>query len=347
MSEQELDNVIDVQEAEQLDEFKADHSDAGAGKGAEVPEPTATKAAKRSADKDQGEKTPPKLPGTRLGMVNAMMNVMSGMNKTQLSAAMKKMTETSNMNSIKVKGDAKSVTMEDMEDIFGGKELSEEFKEKTATLFEAAVGARVEEEKIRLQEELDAQYEADLAEAKSELDAKADDYLSYVAEQWMKENEVAIESGIRTQIAESFIEGLKGLFVEHNIDIPEDKVDVIDEMNTKTEDLEAKLEEQMATNMELSKELSEMKRNQVLADISEDLTLAQKEKLTALASGISYDDLEEFESKLGVVKENYFPSVKSEEVSYDEEIETDDENTVKHDPTVARYMDAISRTSKK
>jgi len=194
---------------------------------------------------------------------------------------------------------------------------------------------------------MEEQYEKDIAEAKTELDAKADQYLSYVAEEWMKENQVAIESGIRTEIAESFIDGLKTLFNEHYIDIPDAKVDVVDDLNKKTEDLEAKLEEQMVSNMEMSKELSEMKKIQAIAEMSDSLTLAQKEKLTALASGISYDDLDEFTTKLGVVKENYFPSQKQEEVSYDEEIATDDENTVTQDPTVSRYMDAISRTIKK
>jgi len=340
MSEQELN-----QEAEQLDEFKADHVDVD-GKGAEVAEPTgAPKAAKRSADKDQGEKTPPKMPGTRLGMINAMMNQMAGMKKQDLQSMMDKMNKT-NISSMKTE-DVSVVNADDMKEIFGDEELSEEFKEKTATLFEAAVGAKVEQEKVRIQEEMEEQYEKDIAEAKTELDAKADQYLSYVAEEWMKENQVAIESGIRTEIAESFIDGLKTLFNEHYIDIPDAKVDVVDDLNKKTEDLEAKLEEQMVSNMEMSKELSEMKKIQAIAEMSDSLTLAQKEKLTALASGISYDDLDEFTTKLGVVKENYFPSQKQEEVSYDEEIATDDENTVTQDPTVSRYMDAISRTIKK
>jgi hypothetical protein len=145
------------------------------------------------------------------------------------------------------------------------------------------------------------------------------------------------------------MEGLKTLFAEHYIDVPDEKLDVVDDLNKKTEDLEAKLEEEMVKSMELSKELEESKKNQIFTEMSEDLTVAQREKFTALSSGISYDSLEEFKEKLGVVYENYFAEKKtiSEDNSYDEEIETDNDEPKTVDPTVARYLDAISRTTKK
>jgi hypothetical protein len=344
MSDQELNNIAD--EDVQLDEFKADHTDVG-GKGAEVSEPVTKGSAKRPADKDQGDKKPAKLPGTRLGMINAMMNVMSGMKKEGLQSMYDQMVDNSakNMSSIKSKA-----MKEDIDELFEGQEgLSEDFMDKASTLFEAAVGARLEEERVRLEEEYAAKYEVDISEAKEEMNAKADEYLSYVAEEWMKENEVAVESGFRTEIAESFMEGLKTLFAEHYIDVPDEKLDVVDDLNKKTEDLEAKLEEEMVKSMELSKELEESKKNQIFTEMSEDLTVAQREKFTALSSGISYDSLEEFKEKLGVVYENYFAEKKtiSEDNSYDEEIETDNDEPKTVDPTVARYLDAISRTTKK
>ncbi|MEK9912550.1 MAG: hypothetical protein VW580_01390 [Flavobacteriaceae bacterium] len=344
MSDQELNNI--AEEDVQLDEFKADHTDVQ-GKGAEVPEPVSKGSAKRAADKDQGDKKPAKLPGTRLGMINAMMNTMAGMNKSSLQSMYDKMVDNSAKNMASIKSKAMK---EDIDELFDGQEgLSEDFIDKASTLFEAAVGARLEEERVRLEEEYAAKYEVDISEAKEEMNAKADEYLSYVAEEWMKENEVAIESGFRTEIAESFMEGLKTLFAEHYIDVPDEKLDVVDDLNKKSEDLEAKLEEEMVKSMELSKELEESKKNQIFAAMSEDLTVAQREKFTALSSGISYDSLEEFEEKLGVVYENYFAEKKTvtEDNSYDEEIETDNDEPTTVDPTVARYLDAISRTTKK
>lgn len=344
MSDQELNNI--AEEDVQLDEFKADHTDVG-GKGAEVAEPVSKGSAKRSADKDQGDKAPQKIPGTRLGMINAMMNTMAGMNKGSLQSMYDKMVDNSAKNMASIKSKAMK---EDIDELFDGQEgLSEDFMDRASTLFEAAVGARLEEERVRIEEEYAAKAEVDMQEARNELNAKADEYLSYVAEEWLKENEVAVESGFRTEIAESFMEGLKNLFTEHYINIPEEKIDVVDDLNKKTEDLEAKLEEEMVKSMELSKELEESKRNQIFTTMSEDLTVAQREKFTALSSGISYDSLDEFKEKLGVVYENYFTEKKvvSESNSYDEEIETDNDEPTTVDPTVARYLDAISRTTKK
>jgi hypothetical protein len=344
MSDQELNNI--AEEDVQLDEFKADHTDVG-GKGAEVAEPVSKGSAKRSADKDQGDKAPQKIPGTRLGMINAMMNTMAGMNKGSLQSMYDKMVDNSAKNMASIKSKAMK---EDIDELFDGQEgLSEDFMDRASTLFEAAVGARLEEERVRIEEEYAAKAEVDMQEARNELNAKADEYLSYVAEEWLKENEVAVESGFRTEIAESFMEGLKNLFTEHYINIPEEKIDVVDDLNKKTEDLEAKLEEEMVKSMELSKELEESKRNQIFTTMSEDLTVAQREKFTALSSGISYDSLDEFKEKLGVVYENYFTEKKvvSENNSYDEEIETDNDEPTTVDPTVARYLDAISRTTKK
>lgn len=341
MSDKELENIVDdeaLQDEEQLDEFKA------TGEPSEVPDPVAMPSNKRKADKDQGDKAMPKLPGTRLGMINAMMNVMSGMKREQLTAMYDGMVGK-NQASIKAKGDAKSVKMEDVEEMFAGEQLTEEFKDRAVTIFEAAVAAKIAEQTVRLEEEFEARFEEEINEAKTALNERADEYLSYVAEEWLKENKVAVESGIRTEVAESFMEGLKNLFVEHYFDIPEDRVDIVQDLSDKVSELEEKHETSIAENMDLKKELDKFRKEAILAQVAEELTATEKEKLATLASGISYENLDEFATKLDVVKENYFRK-SQETVQYDEEIEVEEQKPGV-DPQVASYLDAISRTVKK
>ena len=370
MSEQELERVDDsddvVQETDQLDEFKSDHSGGGPVKGAEVPEPV-SKNTKRKADKTAGDKSNPKnagsttdtpgkvskpetmeskIPGTRLGLVNSLMNVMAGMKKADLEdlhdAINSTIAEQTEEESSKI-----VVVPDDIKEIFGDEELSEAFMDRATTVFEAAVGAKLAEESIRLQEEFDALYEEKVEQAKKDLDEKADEYLSYTAKEWMKDNQVAIDSGFKAEIAESFMNGLKQLFVEHYIDVPEEQVDVIDEFTSSIADLETKIEEQTAINMDLNSQVEKFRKKEIFDGISEGIADTDKEKLDALASGLTYDDLDEFEKKLIVVKENYFPSETStEDSAYDEEIEVDEVQKVA-DPAISQYMDAISRTIKK
>lgn len=341
MSDKQLENIVEdedlISEA-QLDEFKA------TGEPSEVPDPVAMPSNKRKADKDQGDKAMPQLPGTRLGMINAMMNVMSGMKKEQLQAMYDGLSGK-NAASIKAKGDAKSVRMEDVEEMFAGEELTEEFKDRAVTIFEAAVASKIAEQTVRLEEEFEVRFEEEINEAKTALNERADEYLSYVAEEWLKENKLAVESGLRAEMAESFMEGLKNLFVEHYFDIPEDRVDIVQDLSDKVSELEESYETSIAENMDLKKELDSFRKESILAQVSEELTATEKEKLSALASGITFENLEEFASKLGVVKENYFRKPQ-ETVQYDEEIEVE-ESKPAVDPQVASYLDAISRTVKK
>ena len=201
-------------------------------------------------------------------------------------------------------------------------DLSEEFKEKAATIFETAVKTRIKEQtKI-----IEAQYEKKLASetetVKEAMVEKVDSYLNYVVEEWMKENELAVERGIRTEIAEDFITGLKGLFKEHYIDVPEEKYDVLDDLTGQVKDLEDKLNEQIEKNVNLSKDVSESKRAELIASVSEDLADTEKEKFGSMAENVEYDSAEKFQEKLETIKESYFPKTKMDETASGDEVDS-------------------------
>jgi hypothetical protein len=239
---------------------------------------------------------------------------------------------------------------EDVEAMFDGQDLSEETKEKVSTLFEAAVAARIIAEQTRLEEEFEAKLAEEVATIGEELTSKLNTYLDYVVENWMTENEVAIESTLRNELAEEFIEGLKNLFAEHYINVPEDKVDVLEAMADKVAALETKLDESISENAELKGFILEAKANEIFEEVSSDLALTQKDKFSALAEGIEFDgDLDTYTKKLMIVKENYF---KNETTSYSSNIEEETfegevASTVGVDPVVNRYVAALSRTVKK
>jgi hypothetical protein len=238
---------------------------------------------------------------------------------------------------------------EDVEAMFDGQDLSEETKEKVSTLFEAAVAARIIAEQTRLEEEFEAKLAEEVATIGEELTSKLNTYLDYVVENWMTENEVAIESTLRNELAEEFIEGLKNLFAEHYINVPEDKVDVLEAMADKVAALETKLDESISENAELKGFILEAKANEIFEEVSSDLALTQKDKFSALAEGIEFDgDLDTYTKKLMIVKENYF---KNETTSYSSNIEEETfegevASTVGVDPVVNRYVAALSRTVK-
>jgi hypothetical protein len=236
---------------------------------------------------------------------------------------------------------------EDMDALLSGENLSEEFVQKAATIFEAAVIARAEEVIAEAETQLTEQFEAAVEEIKEDLAAKVDDYLNYMVEEWMKDNEIAIEKGLRAEIVEDFIGGLKDLFVEHYIDIPADKVHVVEELTTKVEELEASLNEQINRGIELSKELNEQKKIEAIYTACEGLTQTQVEKLKSLAEGVEFTTGEEFVTKLDTLKESYFKAeVKVAEASAMDEILVEEEKkaVVSSDPSMEIYTKAISQT---
>ena len=202
--------------------------------------------------------------------------------------------------------------------VAGQDDLSEEFKTKAATVFESAVNSKVKE----IAETMDADYnnklEQESAKAKEELTEKVDSYLSYVVEEWMKENEIALERGIKGEIAEDFISGLKKLFSEHYIDVPDEKYDVLEAQATKIEDLEKKLNEQIEKNVELNKDNADKTKNEVMAEVANDLADTQKEKFAKLAEEIEYSNAEDFKKKCETIKESYFGQKKEATESLDD-----------------------------
>jgi hypothetical protein len=236
---------------------------------------------------------------------------------------------------------------EDIQALFADDQtISEDFKVKAATIFEARVFDRV----AQIQEQMESEYAGMLAEAvetiKAELTEKVDDYLNYVVEQWMEENEIAIESGLRSEITEDFIAGLRNLFAENYINVPEDKVELVDELASKVEELEVKLNEEIEANIQYKKQLTEAIKVQLVNEVCEGLTATQVEKIKSLAESVEFSTEEEFVEKLETIRENYFPSgVKKADVAQlHEEVEDDgSEKKTAADPYVASVVQAISK----
>jgi len=195
---------------------------------------------------------------------------------------------------------------EDVNALLGGEELSEEFKEKAKTIFEAAINAKV----AGIKEELETQYQEKLAEeieaAKESLAERVDSYLEYVADEWFEENALAIENGLKTEMTESFLSGMKGLFEEHYVTIPEDKYDVLESMVEKLDDMETKLNEQIEKNISLNGRLSEATADGILDEVSEGLAVTQKEKLASLSESVEFESEAQYREKLETLKESYF-----------------------------------------
>lgn len=253
---------------------------------------------------------------------------------------------------------------DDVQALIEGEELSDDFKEKAATIFEAAVFARVNEEITNRVEKLEEQYKVELEEAvegnKKEMVERVDDFMNYVVKEWMQENELAIEKGIRSEIVEDFMVGLKNLFVEHYIDIPDEKVDLVDDLFTKVEDLEESLNQEIDKNIQTNKELREYKKLDALYTVSEGLTDVETEKMQKLAEGIEYETEELYAEKLQTIKENYFPGKEQQQtLTEDTSVQTQDDMEVINEEggdevalaetpeSIRRYADAISRTLKK
>ena len=388
MSEQDLkqdQEAIEDSQPTELDEFKASMGDPS-----EVPEPTSTKAAAPGPSKDQGDKMPPKqgssmkapMPkevSTKMGMINAMMKKMNGMNKEAVgmmyNMAMMpkdKMGETMNkmMTNMKMpvmsmkkpkmgeeteyKVTAQDIDIkDDVKALFGNEDLSEEFKEKATTIFETAVVNKINETIETYNNSMNESYQEDTQAIKDELSEKMDTYLDYVVEEWSKENELAIEQGLKAELTEDFMAGLKNLFEDHYIDIPETKVDVVEELAAKNEELQSQLNAEMEKNIEAKKAIEENDQQKIIDEVTEGLAETQKEKFQTLAEGVEFKDKESFQKKLSIIKESYFSVDNDKEVAdlvgetdepLDEEAKPEGSSL---DPKMAGYTAAISRSLKK
>ena len=228
---------------------------------------------------------------------------------------------------------------EDVNALIAGEELSEEFKAKTKTIFEAAVKAKLAEQTKKIEEAFEARFTEQVEEFKSELAERMDKFLIYVAEEWKKENEIELHKGIKLEMMESFMHGMKTLFEENYVELPEDKYDVVEELTNKLDEMEAKLNEQIEANMSLNGKISTFVRESVITEVSKGLAQTQAEKLTSLAEGVEFESEESFKSKLETIKENYFPKTK---VELKEDIATEEVAFPAEGP-MAAYVKAISR----
>lgn len=242
----------------------------------------------------------------------------------------------------------------DLSPIFGD-DLSEDFKAKATSIFEAAVIARVNSEMDKVAASLEEKYAADVAEYKDGIVEKIDSYLNYVVENWMKENELALENGLRTEIAEDFMAGLKVLFKEHYIEVPEEKYDVIGELQAKAAELESKLDEAIGQNVDLNKEVTSLKRQAVVEELSKDLADTEAAKLGKLLEGVDFENENLYREKVSVIKDNYFPkNAVTESVSQSVQAqqtlteETDvPTNFTDGSSVVSTYAKALSRSIKR
>ena len=229
---------------------------------------------------------------------------------------------------------------DDVAALLEGEELSKEFQEKTATIFEAAVKSKIEQVAEQLEEQFQAAFDEEIASHKSELTERIDSYLEFVANEWINENTLAVETGIRGELSESFMSGLKTLFEEHYVEIPEEKYDVLEAMTSKLDEMETKLNEQIESNVELTKRLSSSVSDNILDEVSEGLALSQKDKLSELSKGVEFESEEQYREKLATLKESYFnakPVVESSEVTSEESI------VEEHSPAMSQYLSALTK----
>ena len=360
------------EDSTQIDEFKASMGDPS-----EVPEPTSKTASAPGPSKDQGEKTPPKQGsskmekpkevGTKMGMINAMVKKMSRMNKSAINSmygnmmSMKK-PMNAGMKMEEVESDEESVPNQeykvtpqdidikaDVKALFGNEDLSEEFKDKAATIFETAVVTKINEHIDIYNTTVQSSYEEDVKSIKEEMASKMDSYMDYVVEQWADDNKLAVEQGLKNELVEDFMKGLKGLFEEHYIDIPEEKVDVVEELAAKNEELQSQLNAEIERNVEIKKDLDENSKDKMVDTVSEGLTETQKEKFKTLAEGIDFSNKETYQKKLETIKESYFVEETQKEVTspIGDTEEPLDEEIKQPKGSMAGYVNAISRTLKK
>ncbi len=230
---------------------------------------------------------------------------------------------------------------QDVEALLQGEEFSDEFKFKAATIFEAAVKAKVVEEVEKIQKTFEEKLQQEVAEVKESVETRVESHLDYVAEQWVKENQLAVDTGLRSELSEEFILGLKGLFEQHYVDIPEDKYDVLGEMSEKLDEMEEKLNEQIETNVSLNATLGTYIRNGAIAEISEGLAETQREKLASLAEGVEFVSEESYREKIVTIKENYFPKTQA---SSSEDLVTEAQ-VISSEGPMAAYAAALSKWS--
>ena len=291
------------------------------------------------------------LPTTKKAMIELLVKGMNKLTKEQIRTAHKNILTTvesakaskkqESARAIKVKESIKVNVEDDVEALLNGEEdISEEFKKKTTTIFEAAVREKVESEVDRLEKQYEITVAEEVNEVRDDLVEKIDSYLDYVVEEWLKDNEVAIESGIRSEVTEEFISGLKRLFEEHYIDIPEEKVDVLSDLTKENEDLKEQVNNEINRNIELKKEKDTVSASEVFNDVVDGLADTEIEKMKSLGEGIEFEDEDSYREAISTLRENYFPKTR---VAEEEVVEVEDSPEDDLNGPMATYYKAINR----
>ena len=324
---------------------------------------------KEEEEDEQVKKEELKIPTTKTAMISAIFDKVNGLKKEDVSKRFKDLMAVVEAEDLggetpddatpegdkvaigkkkkKIKISMPEINVkEDIDALVEGEELSEEFKAKASTIFEAAVHQKVMEIAASKVDEMEQEYQAELQEEivtfRDDLTDKVDGYLNYVTEEWMKENELALESSLKSEITEEFMGGLKDLFTEHYIEVPEDKVDIVENLFDKVEDLEGQLNQSVQENIKVKNELNEYRKDKILEEVCEDLADTQSEKMKTLAEGVSYeDDSENFEEKVKTIKENYFPNQQKQDENV-EQVDASDGEEVS-EPKMTNIMEAYSK----
>lgn len=309
---------------------------------------------KATAPGGPGGKAEP-MPKTKAGMINAMFTKMNGMSKAEMakmydSYMNKEMSHMKDMKKEDVDADAETEILyqadfkDDLNALVAEEAtLSDEFKTKAETIFEAAIKSKLSAEIDRLEEKYDEELSSEIEATKADLVEKVDSYLNYVVEGWMEENKVAVQAGLRTEIAEKFMNNLKDLFTESYIEVPESKVDLVDELAAEVEELEEKFNEATGRAIEMQEELEVLKRSAIIREASVGLAETQIEKLESLVADVDFESEEQFTNKVNTVKESYFnkPAAATEET-----VDEDDTFQVEASDAMSSYLSAIKKTSK-
>ena len=352
---------------------------------AEVADPTGVSAKSPGAQASAGDGPESIMQGssgpkTKVAMIAAVMANLSKMKKEDVEQQLAKMNENGKDDEDEYPHDeedeedededkknkkvdekhmkkAAKITKEDInvsEDIaaaFSGSDLSEEFKTKATEIFQTAVVSAVNMKLAEIAEQAEGDHEEEMNSINKELTSKIDQYLDYVVEEWMKENKLAVESGLRSEVTENFLTGLRDLFAEHYVDIPEEKVQVVEELADEVEQLTATVNEEMQKNIELKKQIEKFEREIAFVEVSEGLTEIQIAKFESLAEAVDYDNAESYKEKLETIRKSFFErneEVKEKKTTLDEEfIDTNETESKVIDPSMQSYSAAISRSVKK
>ncbi len=353
--ETSTDEVVNEIVEETLEEAEASSSVKAKGNAKDaspVSEPESIASVDKAADAVKPKQAP--APKTKAGMISAMTDKMLKMSKADMESMYNSYNKVKADEAVETEGEAivESPEVDTMGELNALVEseatLSDEFKEKTAVIFEAAVKSKLSEEIDRLETQYKEELEEELSSTKSEMVEKVDSYLNYVVENWMKENELQVENGLRTEIAEGFMSKLKDLFTESYIEVPESKVDLVDELAEQVEELETKLNETTQKVIDQSGELEEMKKEEIIRESSSDLADTQVEKLKTLVNDLDFEDAEKFAEKVKTVKEAHFSNEQSgSDEIISEETEGESDELIETNSSMDKYVSTLRKTQPK